>query len=114
MPSPACAPLNCGAQSSDGEQGQQGTGSRVDNRTDQFWPWMDVQFRQHPPADECAGNSYDEVPENSESYPFHKMAYQPSRDATDYDYGNQVFAYRLQHYVLLILTIPYRIRRVPR
>src|SRR5690349_7894406 len=104
MLSPASAPLNCRTHNSDGEQEQQGTDGRIDNRCGQFRSERDVQLRQEPVAGEPSGNSYDKVPENSEPYSFYKVTDQPSRDGTDCNYDNQVFAGHLHRYVPTIGT----------
>src|SRR5437588_286820 len=99
MLSRACAPPDGAAQNSDGEQEQQGADSRVDDRCYELRSEVDVKFRQDPAADEGSANSYDNIPENSESYPFHKMAHEPSRNETHCNYDNQVFAHHLHYFV---------------
>src|SRR5438270_13282596 len=90
-PSPASASASCAAQHTDDKQEQHGSDSGINDRRDNPGSEVDVELRQQPAAEESSSDSYEQVTENSKSYPPHQVASQPSCNDTHCNYDNQAF-----------------------
>jgi hypothetical protein len=91
-PSQPCPPAVSAPNQSHDQQQDHGADSGIDDRGNSAGAQMDAELGQEPAADKGAGNSDDEITDESEAGALHDLTCEPSGNEANQEYDQQAFA----------------------